>query len=52
MSVCVHALICSRLHFAAEVYHFQHERVVDFKDMMKFFLNEQIAFYQEVSECV
>lgn len=32
----------------AEIYHFQHERVVDFRDMMKFFLTEQIRFYQEI----
>ena len=34
---------------SAEIYHFQHERVVDFRNMMKFFLNEQIRFYQDVS---
>lgn len=33
----------------AEMYHFQHERVVDFREMMKLFLAEQIKFYQEVS---
>ncbi|XP_064384617.1 sorting nexin-33-like [Halichondria panicea] len=32
----------------AEVHHFQHERIVDFRDMMKAFLNEQITFYSEV----
>ena len=33
----------------AEMYHFHRERVVDFRDMMKFFLQEQIDFYQRVS---
>ncbi len=33
---------------AAEMFHFQRERVVDYKEMMKRFLNEQITFYQEV----
>ena len=32
----------------AEMYHFHHERVVDFRDMMKFFLQEQIDFYKRV----
>ena len=35
--------------FVAEIYHFQHERVVDFREMMKLFLAEQIKFYEEVS---
>ena len=33
----------------AEMYHFHRERVVDFRDMMKFFLQEQIDFYKRVS---
>lgn len=33
----------------AEMYHFHHERVVDFRDMMKFLLHEQIDFYKRVS---
>ena len=33
----------------AEIYHFQHERAVDFREMMKLFLAEQIKFYEEVS---
>lgn len=32
----------------AEIYHFQHERVVDFREMMKLFLAEQIKFYEEI----
>lgn len=36
----------------AEIYHFQHERVVDFREMMKLFLAEQIKFYEEVSNSV
>ena len=32
----------------AEVYHFQHERVADFREMMKFMLLQQIDFYKEV----
>lgn len=32
----------------AEIYHFQHERVIDFREMMKQFLNEQLNFYKEV----
>ena len=35
----------------AEIYHFQHERVVDFRAMMKKFLSEQIRFYSEVHVC-
>ena len=42
-----------KLHYpylcVAEIYHFQHERVVDFREMMKLFLAEQIKFYEEVS---
>lgn len=33
---------------AAEIYHFQHERVIDFREMMKQFLMEQLNFYNEV----
>ena len=33
----------------AEIYHFQHERVVDFRQMMKDMLVQQIGFYKEVS---
>ena len=32
----------------AEIHHFQHERVVDFKAMMQGLLQAQIQFYQEV----
>jgi sorting nexin-9/18/33 len=32
----------------AEIHHFQHERVVDFKAMMQHFLQEQISFYQQI----
>lgn len=32
----------------AEIYHFQHERVIDFREMMKNFLDEQLNFYKEV----
>ena len=32
----------------AEVYHFQHERVIDFRQMMKDMLIQQIGFYKEV----
>lgn len=32
----------------SEIYHFQHERVVDFREMMKFMLQQQINFYTEV----
>ena len=32
----------------SEIYHFQHERVVDFREMMKFMLQQQISFYTEV----
>ena len=32
----------------AEIYHFQHERVVDFRDMMKTMLGAKIQFYKEV----
>lgn len=34
----------------AEIYHFQRERVVDFREMMKNMLQEQIGFYKEVSQ--
>lgn len=34
----------------AEVYHFQHERVADFREMMKFMLLQQIEFYKEVKQ--
>ena len=34
---------------AAEIYHFQHERVIDFREMMKHFLDAQLEFYREVS---
>lgn len=33
----------------AEMYHFHRERVVDFRDMMKFFLQEQIDFYKRIT---
>ena len=33
----------------AEVYHFQHERVVDFRDMMRTLIGGKIQFYKEVS---
>ncbi len=33
----------------AEIYHFQHERVIDFRQMMKDMLTQQIGFYKEVS---
>ena len=36
----------------AEIYHFQHERVVDFRAMMKKFLSEQIRFYSEVRDYI
>lgn len=32
----------------AEIYHFQRERVVDFRKMMKDMLKEQIDFYTQV----
>ena len=32
----------------AEIYHFQRERVIDFRDMMKALLQQQINFYKEV----
>lgn len=32
----------------AEIYHFQHERVVDFRAMMRDMLSEQIKFYQQI----
>ena len=32
----------------AEIYHFQHERVVDFRMMMKGMLDAQILFYKEI----
>ncbi|KAL5499447.1 hypothetical protein EMCRGX_G010863 [Ephydatia muelleri] len=32
----------------AEIYHFQHERIVDFRMMMKGMLDAQIAFYKEI----
>ena len=32
----------------AEIYHFHHERVVDFRKMMKEMLEQQIGFYKEV----
>lgn len=32
----------------SEIYHFQHERVIDFREMMKHFLDEQLNFYKEI----
>ena len=32
----------------AEIYRFHRDRVVDFREMMKFMLHEQIKFYTEV----
>lgn len=34
----------------AEIYHFQHERVVDFRDMMKCLIAAKMQFYKEVSQ--
>ena len=53
--MCVlHISLIIKLHYpnlyVAEIYHFQHERVVDFREMMKLFLAEQIKFYKEVSK--
>ena len=36
----------------AEIYHFQRERVVDFREMMKALLRQQINFYKEVTEWI
>lgn len=33
----------------AEMFHFQRERVIDFRQMMREMLQEQIKFYREVS---
>ena len=33
----------------AEIYHYQHERVVDFRDLFKSLLSAKIQFYKEVS---
>ena len=33
----------------AEMFHFQRERVIDFRQMMREMLQEQISFYTEVS---
>lgn len=43
-----HSQYCLTFPSSAEVYHFQHERVVDFKAMMQGLLEAQIKFYQEV----
>jgi sorting nexin-9/18/33 len=32
----------------AEIYHFQHERVVDFRDLFKSLLGAKIQFYKEI----
>ena len=32
----------------AEIYHFKQEAVVDFREMMKLMLHQQIQFYKEV----
>ena len=32
----------------AEIYHYQHERVVDFRDLFKSLLGVKIQFYKEV----
>ena len=32
----------------AEIYHYQHERVVDFRDMMRCLISAKIKFYKEV----
>ena len=32
----------------AEIYHYQHERVVDFRDLFKSLLGAKIQFYKEV----
>ena len=44
-------MFCSKSFFssAAEMSHFHNERVIDFKEMMKHFLQEQISFHQRVS---
>ena len=34
----------------AEMIHFQRERVIDFRQMMREMLQEQISFYKEVSK--
>ena len=36
----------------AEMFHFQRERVIDFRQMMKEMLQEQITFYRDVSTSV
>ena len=33
----------------AEMFHFQRERVIDFRQMMREMLQEQITFYKDVS---
>ena len=33
----------------SEMYHFHRERVIDFRQMMREMLQEQISFYKEVS---
>ena len=45
------SLLLILLNDVAEIYHFQHERVIDFREMMKHFLDEQLNFYKEV-RCV
>ena len=32
----------------AEIYHYQHERVVDFRDLFKSLISAKIQFYKEV----
>lgn len=32
----------------AEIYHYQHERVVDFRDLFKSLIQAKIQFYKEV----
>ena len=46
MSILV--LYLSTCLLTAEIYHFQHERVVDFRMMMKGMLEAQIVFYKQV----